>query len=88
MNGNALYILDKTHQAILNAEKNELAKTEQQNVEEPFVDIYPCSCGHCPSCGVQVLETATSEELAWLDSNGEESESRWELIDGTWVALW
>jgi len=29
--------------------------------QEVFVDIYPCSCGHCTECGLNFV--ASSEEL-------------------------
>lgn len=87
MNGNALHILNMTSKAILDAELNENSARERKQTE-PFVDIYPCSCGHCPSCGVQVLETITPEEVAELDRASEEEAMRWEEIDGEWFKVW
>lgn len=30
--------------------------------QDNFNDIYPCSCGHCTSCGVQAWESMTEQE--------------------------
>jgi hypothetical protein len=89
MNGNALHILNTTHNAILAAEKNENSAREREqneNLEEPFVDIYPCSCGHCSECGVNAVVTP-EEERRWAQEDVEEA-TRWEKIDGEWFKVW
>ncbi len=55
---------------------------------ETDIEIYPCSCGHCSSCGLQVMATITPQEQAELDRIAEEEEMRWELTDDGWVKLW
>lgn len=52
---------------------------------EVFADIYPCSCGHCPECGLNFVATPEEERRwAWEDEQGPE----WEEIDGEWFKRW
>lgn len=35
------------------------------------IEIYPCSCGHCPSCGLQFIPTE-GEARRWAEEDGVE----------------
>lgn len=42
---------------------------ETTETEEPFVDIYPCSCGHCSECGLNFVPT-DQEVRDWSVEDG------------------
>lgn len=52
--------------------------------QDMFDDIYPCSCGHCSSCGINFIATP-EEERRWAY---EDANPQWEQIDGEWFKLW
>lgn len=39
-----------------------------EDQEEIFVDIYPCSCGHCTECGINFVATP-EEERRWAEED-------------------
>jgi hypothetical protein len=87
MDGNALHILNKTTKAILDAESDEnLERERYEKIEEAFVNLYPCSCGHCSSCGGNFVPTP-DEQGRWAREDEEEGQ-RWEKIDGEWFKVW
>lgn len=53
-------------------------------VEELFVDIYPCSCGHCTECGRNFVATP-EEKRRWAQ---EEADPQWVFEAGEWIKQW
>jgi len=52
---------------------------ETTTTEEPFVDIYPCSCGHCTECGLNFVPT-DREMRDWSAEDGIDHWSYAELM--------